>query len=168
MDARTYGRDTYLRLKFRTKNLVALCGGLEAAARGTRVGKSLLANCADHREHGSPDQWAPIDVVADLEMAAGMPIVTRELARLAGYDLIPMAGRDGGALEPLADHCRHAVLMGRATDAAIEMDADGVREPGELTEYVAHLLEARDHLQRVLDKARAELAAAGGPALRVA
>lgn len=161
MDARTFGKDTYKRLKRRTEKLITILGGLEDAAQETRAGKSSLGNYADHREHGSgANLWAPIDVIADLEAAAGEPLVTRELARLAGYDLLPLAGDDAGALDPLSDHCHHAVLMGRATEVAIAMDADKIRDARELKAYVSALAEARDHLQRVLNKANAELGAA--------
>lgn len=170
MEARTFGKDTYKRLKRRTEKLIDLCGGLQDAAQETRAGKSSLGNYADHREHGAgANLWAPIDVIADLEAAAGDPLVTKELARLAGYDLLPLASADAGALDPLSDHCHHAVLMGRATEVAIAMDADKIRDARELKAYVAALAEARDHLQRVLNKANAELSAAQAiTALRVA
>lgn len=156
MDARTFGKDTYKRLKRRTDQLIDLCGGLVAAAEETRAGKSSLANYADSREGvvGSA-LWAPIDIIADLEKAAGEPLVTKELARLAGYELLPMATSDG-KLDPLSDHCHHAILMGRATEVALQMDADDVRTPDELAAYVNALTEARDFLQRMLDKARTE------------
>jgi hypothetical protein len=156
MDARTFGKDTYKRLKRRTDQLIDSCGGLVAAAEETRAGKSSLANYADSREGvvGSA-LWAPIDIIADLEKAAGEPLVTKELARLAGYELLPMATSDG-KLDPLSDHCHHAILMGRATEVAISMDVDDVRTADELTAYVDALTEARDFLQRMLDKARTE------------
>lgn len=168
MEARTFGRDTYKRLKRQTEKLIELCGGLVAAAEETRAGKSSLANYADGRDHcQGATQWAPIDVIADLEHAAGQPLVTKALAALAGYDLVPMAAPEG-ALEPLTDHCQHAVLMGRATEVAIAMDQDSVRTADELTDYVNALVTARDHLQRVLDKARGELTAAGVTPIRAA
>jgi hypothetical protein len=168
MEARTFGKDAYKRLKRRTDKLIEACGGLVTAAHETRAGKSSLANYADSRDHGAAaNMWAPIDVIADLERAAGEPLVTRELARLAGYDLLPMPTM-AGALDPLSDHCHHAILMGRATEAALIMDEDGVRTRAELTDYVGKLSEARDYLQLMLDKARTEQAASNVTDLRVA
>jgi hypothetical protein len=161
MEARTFGKDTYKRLKRRTDRLIDLCGGLIAASEETRAGKSSLSNYADSREHGAgANLWAPIDIIADLEAAAGEPLVTKELARLAGYELLPLAGATDGELDPMTDHCQHSVLMGKATAVALAMDADRVRAPEELKAYVEALTEARDHLQRTLDKARIELIAA--------
>lgn len=158
MEARTFGKDTYKRLKRRTDKLIDLCGGLVEAANETRAGKSSLANYADSRDVGAAaNLWAPIDIIADLEAAAGEPLVTKELARLAGYDLLPLAGADEGQLDPLADHCHHAILMGRATEVAIAMDADKIRDPRELKAYIAALSRARDHIQVVLNRANAEL-----------
>lgn len=168
MEARTFGKDTYKRLKRRTDQLIDSCGGLVAASAETRAGKSSLANYADSREHGAATNlWAPIDVIIDLEKAAGEPLVTKEMARLAGYDLIPMPMSDA-CLDPLSDHCHHAILMGRATQAALQMDEDGIRTKDELTDYVGKLSEARDYLQQMLDKARAEQAASNVTDLRVA
>jgi hypothetical protein len=58
--------------------------------------------------------------------------------------------------------------MGRATQAALQMDEDGVRTKAELKDYVAKLSEARDYLQQMLDKARAEQAEANVTAIRAA
>ncbi len=158
MEARTFGKDTYKRLKRRTDQLIDSCGGLVAASAETRAGKSSLANYADSRDHGAAaNLWAPIDIIADLEKAAGEPLVTKELARLAGYELLPMATADD-KLDPMSDHCHHAILMGRATEVALQMDADDIRTADELTAYVDALTEARDYLQRMLDKARTEQA----------
>lgn len=169
MNARTHGRDVYKRLKGITHKLIKACGGLEAAAEETRAGKSSLANYADSRDHtAAASMFAPIDVIADLEAAVGAPLVTKELARLAGYDLIPLEGAAAGTLAPLADHCHHSVLMGKATEAALAMDADNLRTADELAAYIATLVAARDHLQRVLDRARSEQIAAAVTPIRAA
>ena len=168
MDARTFGKDTYKRLKRRTDQLIDACGGLVAASAETRAGKSSLANYADSRGCGAAATlWAPIDIVADLEKVAGEPLVTRELARLAGYDLLPMATVEG-ELTPLSDHCHHAILMGKATSVALAMDADDVRTTEELAEYVSALSEARDYLQDMINKARGELNSSNVSSIRAA
>ncbi|MDB5415083.1 MAG: hypothetical protein JWR10_3418 [Rubritepida sp.] len=69
-----------------THQLVQTCGGYEAAAAipGVRVSWQQLQN------YCSMDKplVAPIDVVAALEVVAGKPLVTAELARLSGHGLI--------------------------------------------------------------------------------
>jgi hypothetical protein len=94
-------------------------------------------------------------------------LVTRELARLAGYDLLPMAIADG-TLNPLSDHCQHAILMSKATAVALAMDEDDIRTTDELAEYVAALSVARDYLQDMINKARAEQATSNVSSLRAA
>jgi hypothetical protein len=74
--------------------LVDRCGKFEAAALCTRVGTSQLHNYTDMHS----DQFAPVDVVADLERVAGEPLVTAELARRAGFLLIPLPADGQGRL----------------------------------------------------------------------
>jgi hypothetical protein len=158
--ARAYGAGTYRKLKAKTAGLIERAGGLVAAAKGTRAGKSSLANYQDTREHvqgPGATMWAPIDIIADLEKAAGDPMVSRELARLAGYDLIPLPAAPGD-FDPVVDHCRHDILMARATAGAVGMDEAGAAGAEALAAYVDALSDARDHLQRMLDRARGALA----------
>lgn len=81
-------------LKRATGRLVKAVGGQEAAVAFTRLHRhqvlSDYANpAADHAE-----RFAPIDVIADLEGithgTAGHPVVTRALARAAGFALVPL------------------------------------------------------------------------------
>lgn len=73
-------------LKQLTHELVLLCGGYEAAAAipGVRVSWQQLQNYC----HMDKPLLAPIDVIAALEVVAGQPLVTQELARLSGWGLI--------------------------------------------------------------------------------
>lgn len=73
---------------------VARCGGLDAAATCVRVGRSQLHNYCDMHS----DQFAPVDVLAELEAVAGEPLVTADLARRAGFILVPMAAEGDGLL----------------------------------------------------------------------
>ena len=65
--------------------LIERVGGIDAAASVTRVGRAQLSNYQSI-EH---DQVMPADVAARLEEIAREPIITSELARRAGYALVP-------------------------------------------------------------------------------
>lgn len=78
MMARQHADSDYARLKAVYRRLIKLCGGYCAAAEITRVGKSKLHDYGNaHRP-----EFAPIDVVADLEAAAEQPLVSAELRHL--------------------------------------------------------------------------------------
>lgn len=89
---RTHPRAVYLRLKAATRRLVETAGGLMLAAEVTRVGKTKLS---DYGNQNLDEIFAAADVIADLEAAAGAPLVTRELARIAGHALIALPGASG-------------------------------------------------------------------------
>ena len=94
-------------------------GGLDAAAAVTRVGRSQLGNYASLHD----GQTMPVDVVADLEAVAGEPLITAELARRAGYLLVPLTPADDG---PLAERmARLAAEVGQAFSAYAAAVADG-------------------------------------------
>jgi hypothetical protein len=69
-------------------------GGCDAAAACTRPGRSQIASYYDM----SSEAFAPVDVVADLEAAAQEPLITAELARRAGYALVPVDAHGNGEL----------------------------------------------------------------------
>ena len=84
-------------LKTLARALIAAAGGLEAAACVTRVNRSRLA---EYQDMTGP-AFMPADVGAALEEVAGEPLLTRELARRAGYALVPLGappGSDGLAV----------------------------------------------------------------------
>jgi hypothetical protein len=76
----------YVSLKQASKRLIKSCGGLEAAAMVTRVGHSELARYYDPSEK----LFMPIDVAADLEAISRNPLISRCLANMLGYSLIPI------------------------------------------------------------------------------
>lgn len=75
-------------VKLLSKRLVSAAGGVEAASMATTRSPSQL--CA----YGLPNapEFMPVDVAADLEAVTvgqpGHPLLTRHLAKLAGYCLI--------------------------------------------------------------------------------
>jgi hypothetical protein len=73
-------------MKDGTRALVEACGGGRRAATLTRSDPTYLSRYAAQHEG---ERFVPIDVVADLEAEVGKPIVTRILAGLLGFDLVP-------------------------------------------------------------------------------
>lgn len=89
MNARRLSARDYLRLKGATADLLDANGGETDAAGRTRVGQTDLSRYQSR----NPDhalRFMPIDVVADLEQAAGAPLVTRILAEMADCLLVPL------------------------------------------------------------------------------
>lgn len=74
-----------LRLKAAFRDLVAAAGGNVRAATLSRADSARLSRYGAVQE----TTQAPIDVIAALEREVGEPIVTRVLAELAGYELVP-------------------------------------------------------------------------------
>jgi hypothetical protein len=113
-------RDRGLKALFRA--LLTRCGGLDASASCVRVGRSQLANYTDM----ASDQFAPVDVVAELEAVAGEPLVTAELARRAGFLLIPVvADAEGHLAQDMAQ-------LGREIGEAFAAYAEAMGNDGRL------------------------------------
>lgn len=103
-------------LKTAARRLVAAVGGLEAAASVCRHNKTALAAAYDPHQ---PDRFVPADVVADLELVAGQPIVTAVLARLSGHALVPVGAADGVEAQALVAVFRGSSEVGEAWAAAL-------------------------------------------------
>ncbi|MCA6305259.1 MAG: hypothetical protein IM628_10645 [Phenylobacterium sp.] len=141
-------------LKAAFRQLVAAVGGVDGAAAACRVRRSQLADCAS----ANSAQFAAIDVVADLEAAAGAPTVTRELARLSGHDLVPAAPPAADA--PPADPARWVVrLSAHLGELATEVEsvtADGRIDAGERARLIECLQKVRDAAVRKIELLRAK------------
>lgn len=73
-------------LKLATRNEIDACGGLEAAASWTRVGKTELGY---YQSDSYPHRFMPIDVVADLTLANGTCAIVGELTSLVECACVP-------------------------------------------------------------------------------
>lgn len=94
-----------LALKAAFRDLVKAVGGGSRAETLTRVNATLLSKYGAAHE----SVFAPNDVVSDLEEDCGDPIVTRVLAQLRGYDLIPIGtvvANEEGFIKHAADISR--------------------------------------------------------------
>ena len=140
-------------LKALTRVLVTACGGLDASAACVRVGRSQLANYHDMQS----DQFAPVDVVAELEAVAGEPVVTAELARRAGCLLVPIPAEGDGLLaKDMAALCRE---FSEACGAYAEAMGDDGRVDVAEAERIAREL---GDVVRIASAALAHLRKAGG------
>lgn len=77
------------------RDLMDACGGPKRCQKLTSHPDSHLSAM------GSPhvtDRWPRLDHIIDLERDCGQPIVTRYLADLLGFELVPREGRKAGDL----------------------------------------------------------------------
>ena len=100
-------------LKRATRSLVQAVGGNEAAIGFCRMKRhqSLSEYASVAGDHAGA--WMPLDVVADLEGVtagvAGAPHVTRELARQAGFVLVPLPTAHGAGSEDFSLHLANII-----------------------------------------------------------
>lgn len=126
----------YMRLKAATRRLVESAGGPADAAAIARTDAPRLSRYGNPHEVHS----IPADVIADLEAATGDPTVTRCLADLAGFVLVPKDAPGGRSnlLNAAADITRSSaeVVAGLAValaDSCVSPDEarplrDGIRQ----------------------------------------
>ena len=105
--------------------LVQQVGGLEAAAGATRVNKTVLAASYDQE---AKDRFPALDVVADLERAAGVPVVTKLLAGMQGLALVHVEPVSGCAISAIASVGQNSSQVFAAFGRAV---ADGAITDGE-------------------------------------
>ena len=134
--ARQLPRHDYLAIKAATRRLIETAGGQNAAAAATRVGHTSLSR------YGHPDapaDFAPVDVIADLEAECGVPIVTRELASLAGFALTPVSAKQLDSHTAIAGIARESgELLGALAEALRDQHISPV-EAAMLTEKLDSL-----------------------------
>ncbi len=122
--ARQFAASAYLMLKGATRRLVKTAGGVEGAALVTRLDKSTLSRA------GSPNtpHFLAVDCVMDLEADVGDPILTRHMADVAGYMLIP---------KPDVGACQSWVAaigeMGKESGEAILRISEAIGPDGQIT-----------------------------------
>ncbi|MCV6576291.1 MAG: hypothetical protein OIF58_11200 [Cohaesibacter sp.] len=123
---RKHEGEVYLRLMGGVRSLIKACFGLEAAAEETRVSFATLSR---YQRNSNPE-FAPIDVVIDLEKSCGRPIVTQAMARANDCTLVklPKVEASGDIVSRLGTlHKEMADVTGRigeclADDGCISSD----------------------------------------------
>lgn len=111
-------------------------------APSTRVKEAQLSKYGNVHDD---ENFMPLDVVADLERALGMPIVTEQLARLSGFRLVADAGE--AAAPSLADVGAVADSKGKLLAALITALIDGQVDPQETRALLPMVRDAIGKLQ---------------------
>lgn len=115
-------------LKAATRQLIDENGGQSYAAEQTRVPQSVLSEYASNTK---PDRFIAADVILDLDLATGNPVVTRELAEQQNYWLVPMAViANGAGISACAVKLQEA--FGPLMEEVIKTLADGRTDPDEI------------------------------------
>ncbi|NMN56886.1 hypothetical protein FHT36_000764 [Xanthobacter sp. SG618] len=140
--ARPHREADYLALKGATRRLVEACGGLESAAAVTRTGFQVLS------KYGRPAEpvFAPVDVVADLEADAGVPLVTRALAALCNHVLVPLPRPEAGS----GRWYRHISEVAQDAGAVVSRLGEALADDGEVSRAEVRALDLRDHVRRAI------------------
>lgn len=153
----------YTALKAAFRRLVRAAGGGRASAAVTVVDAARISL---YGNPNTPDS-ARCDVIADLEGETGDPIVTRELARLSGYVLVPVpvVAGDPVWLQHMADNHQElgdvvqritAALQGKTRAGVVgDITADEIHEM-DLKKEAFELLETAARLYAAVDQAGGE------------
>jgi len=152
MSGRKLEGDALAALKVASRLLLADMGKLEVAAMACRLGSSQLADCASAHH---PERALPIDVVLQLEQAAGTHPVTSALALLQGCLVVPIEARGTGDLGALL------AKLGREVGDVFSASAAALAD-GRVTEAERATL-ARE-LAEMITAGQQALAALAGPA----
>lgn len=141
---------SYDALKSGTRLLVDRLGGFEAAAGFTRVKPTRLHNYCD-RHH--PDDFAPIDVIADLQSVDRDAAALRPLASLIGYQVVVIEpGGQGCEAKAVAAVLRDAAELAASWAEAMEDASLSDAERGAIQQRLAELRQAVDQAMSMLSR----------------
>lgn len=144
-------------LKAATRRLVASVGGQEAAVLFTRfVRHQALSDFGNPAEEA---RFIPADTIADLESLShgtpGHPVVTRTLARIQGFDLVPLPkARADGA--DFAAHLQAIIRESADVTMDLSLHLKGTPTPADAAKLRTEVAEAIQALVE-LDAALAQL-----------
>lgn len=147
----------YAALKGSFRDLVEVAGGNVRAAKVSRADGARISRYGSVQEA----MHAPIDVVADLEMDVGDPIVTRQLAEIAGYVLVPKAQAEALGL----NFHGHFADVARSTSDVETGIAEALRDGEVTSEEARHLLPKVGKAQTELAEFAADLKARAGASI---
>ena len=105
-----------LALKAAVRRALTAAGGGASFQHATRVREAALSKAASPHE----DAFLALDVVADLDLDVGDPIVTAELAALQGFRLVPVEA------EPAAPDVRDLATIATRAAAVQSTLAEGI------------------------------------------
>lgn len=131
---------SYRHLKASTHALFDQFGGQDSASLFTRVSQQTLSKYACFGDDNS-DRFAPIDIVADIELKLGNPIVTRALAGLSHHLLIKRPIALAGTGDNTRDLARLVKESGDTVSAYANAIANKVIDKKEAAEIKKEALE---------------------------
>lgn len=141
---RQFNGSTYLALKALFRDLVKAAGGQSRVVNITRSCQSSLSKaCAAH----DIDHFPSIDQIMDLEADTGLVDVTRFMADLAGYELVPRSAARANA-SPMLQIAGLCETLSAAQSAYVKAADDGTITPSERAII-------RGRVTDLIDKARA-------------
>lgn len=148
-----------LRIKAAQHQLIAVCGGIDAAVAmlgdGTRYGRSTVGrwNALDD------PTLMPVAALIALETESGQPIMTAAFAEINGRRLAPPDGEAASQISVMAHHAEAILQAGELMSAGAAAFADGKVTPNEATaidKAAAQLERALSDYRRALAGIRAE------------
>jgi hypothetical protein len=154
MISRRLPAQTYSLVKARFDQLLDRLGGSTGAAGYTRLSQPDLSRCASNTEHNT-ERFAAIDVLADLEDAAGEPLVSRELCMRLCYLVVPLPKGTGPA-QVLRASGRSAEEMGRLMVTVGTALADDRIDHGEASTIYSGIHQVMIDLAHLAESVRKE------------
>lgn len=138
-------------LKMATRRVVQQVGGVEEAGRHAGRSPARLSHWSNLTNPEVAHDFIPVNLLAQIEPLADDPAVTRELAHLSGYALVPLPAPAPEGVSWL----RHlAVLAKEAGDVSAGLAAaladDGKLTVRELADGRLHR-EVREAIQALID-----------------
>lgn len=117
---RPYSASEYAQLKTATRRALHLAAPLRAITEHTRLDAAALSRAGNPCESA----FVPIDVAIDLDAMAGDDAILRTMARLRGFELVPMKGM-GCAADLMHEAGEAARQTGELVSSAIDAGGDG-------------------------------------------
>lgn len=142
MTARLFGSDSYNRLKGAYRRVLKNAGGELGAAEITRGDHSVLGRYGRPQERMFP----PIDVVADLEKDTGDVSVTRELADLQDYVLVPKPPVSGNP-----KWIGHLAALSKEAGEAIATVGAALADDGDISAKEIKKMKLREELREAME-----------------
>lgn len=123
---RPHSPGDYVALKLAVKEATKLAGPIASIAARTRLDAGTISRAGNPRE----SNFLPLDVAIDIDALAGEPIILTAMARLCGYELVPL--NVAHVTECLSLQAGHAAReAGELVAHAIEASQDKAITPAE-------------------------------------
>lgn len=126
---RPYQAADYAMLKSATQKAAKLAGPLAEICQHTRLDAGTISRAGNMAE----SNYLPLDVAVDLDKLAGDDVILRAMARLRGYELVPIK-KAHEAIDLVRDAGAAAKETGEMVKAIADAARDGRYTPREARE----------------------------------